>query len=303
MKTPSDRLALWRALQERGSGLARKLDELSRGWLGIVWTAIQQTLKVDTSVMASAIAYFSLFSLFPLILLSISIASFSFAPALLTDEHIIVQRLEFIAPALGQLLGENIDQIIRARGSVSGAALISLIWSSSSVFYTLTHTLNGIWKVKQSRAAWKRRGVAILFVLAFVGPTLFLFSLAGSLLANLRFWLPDLILPFTEWISSALSILLDITMFMAIFMSLPHGKATWREIVPGAVSAGLLWEAAKKVFIAFVATYVSISNLVYGTVATIIAFLFWAYIGSLVFIFGAYVSVAYWEQKRSASTV
>ncbi len=299
MKTPPDRLGLWNAFLERGSGFARKLDSLSRGWLGILWTATQQTLKADTSVMASAIAYFSLFSLFPLILLSISIASFSFAPALLMDEHIIVQRLEFIAPALGQLLGENIDQIIRARGPVSSAALISLIWSASSVFYTLTHTLNGIWKIKQGRAAWKRRGSAILFVLAFVGPTLFLISLAGSVLSNMRFWLPDLIQPLMGGISLVLTILLDISLFLALFMLLPHGKATWREILPGATSAGLLWEAAKKIFIAFVSTYISISNLVYGTVAAIIAFLFWAYISSLIFIFGAYVSVAYWEQKKT----
>ncbi|MBK8782372.1 MAG: YihY/virulence factor BrkB family protein [Anaerolineales bacterium] len=302
MKTPSERLALWNALLKRGNDFARKLDGLSRGWLGIVWTATQRTLKADTSVMASAIAYFSLFSLFPLILLSISIASFRIGPAFTVDENIVVQELEFIAPALGQLLGNNIDQIVRARGSVSSVALISLIWSSSSVFYTLTHTLNNIWHIRQSRAAWKRRGMAILFVLAFVGPTLFLFSLAGSVLTNLRFWLPDLILPFTEWISTALTILLDITLFMAVFMALPHGKATWREILPGAIGAGLLWEAAKNIFIAFVATYISISNLVYGTVAAIIAFLFWAYIGSLVFIFGAYLSVAYWEQKQTAST-
>lgn len=294
--------SLWMSIRQYGRQAAQKANELSRGWLGILWTAIQQTLRMDTSIMASAIAYFSLFSLFPLILLSISIASFGLGPAFAMDEHIIVQRLEFIAPALGQLLGNNIDQIIRARGSVSSVALVSLIWSSSSVFYALTHALNDIWHAKESSAAWKQRGLAILFVLAFVGPTLFLFSLAGSVLASLRFWLPDLILPFTEWISTALTILLDITMFMAIFMSLPHGGSTWREIVPGAVSAGLLWEAAKKIFIAFVATYISISNLVYGTVATIIAFLFWAYIGSLVFIFGAYVSVAYWEQKQRTST-
>ena len=219
------------------------------------------------------------------------------------DEHIIVQRLEFIAPALSQLLGKNIDQIIRARGPVSSVALISLIWSSSSVFYALTHALKEIWNVKQGGAAWKQRGLAILFVLAFVGPTLFLFSLAGSLLANLRFWLPNLILPLAEWISMALTILLDITLFMAVFMALPRGASTWRGILPGAMAAGLLWEVAKKIFIAFVSTYISISNLIYGTVATIIAFLFWAYIGSLIFIFGAQVSVAYWEQKRKDESI
>ena len=302
MNPPPNKHNFWMVIQEYVELIAHKADVASHGWLGIMWKAIQQTLRMDTSIMASGIAYFSLFSLFPLILLSISIASFGLGPAFAVDEHIVVQRLEFIAPALGQLLGNNIDQIIRARGSVSSVALVSLLWSSSSVFYALTHALNDIWRAKQGSAAWKQRGLAILFVLAFVGPTLFLFSLAGSVLASLRFWLPDLILPFTEWISTALTILLDITMFMAIFMSLPHGASTWREIVPGAVSAGLLWEAAKKIFIAFVATYISISNLVYGTVATIIAFLFWAYIGSLVFIFGAHVSVAYWEQKQKLST-
>jgi hypothetical protein len=61
----------------------------------------------------AAIAYFALFSLFPLTLLSISIASFSLGP--LMDQQLIVQKLDFIAPALGQLLGQNIDEIIRAR--------------------------------------------------------------------------------------------------------------------------------------------------------------------------------------------
>ncbi len=296
-KPPPDKPRFWMTVQQRASRIASELNDLSRGWLGELWIATQRTLKPDTSVMASAIAYFALFSLFPLILLSISIASFSLGPDV--DQHIIVQRLEFLAPALSQLLGDNIDQIIRARGSVSSVALVGLIWSASSVFYTLTHTLNEIWHKKQSRAAWKRRGLAILFVLGFVGPTLFLISLAGSVLSNLRFWLPNQILPFRGEISLVLTILLDIALFMAIYMMLPHGKSTWREILPGAVSAGLLWEMAKKTFLAFVATYISISNLVYGTVAAIIAFLIWAYVGSLIFLFGAYVSVSYWEHKQN----
>ncbi|MBE0670789.1 MAG: YihY/virulence factor BrkB family protein [Anaerolineales bacterium] len=296
MKTLPDRPYTWKMLQQSIRRMAHRLNDLSRGWLRILWVAGQRTLKPDTSIMASAISYFALFSFFPLILLSISIASFSFGADL--DQHEVIQRLEFVAPALSELLGDNIDRIIQARGSVSSVALVSLIWSASSVFYTLTHTLNRIWRIKQSRAAWKRRGLAILFVLAFVGPTLLLISLAGSVLANLRFWLPNPALPLTASISIALTILLDIALFMAIFMLLPHGASTWREVLPGAMSAGLLWEVAKKTFIAFVATYISISNLIYGTVATIIAFLFWAYISSLIFIFGAYVSVAYWEWKQ-----
>lgn len=280
---------------------AKQINKFSQIWIEILWAAIQRTLKPNTSIMASAIAYFALFSLFPLILLSISIASFSFGPNI--DEHIIVQRLEFVAPALSQLLGENIDKIVSARGAVSSVALISLIWSASSVFYTLTHTLNEIWHKKKTRSAWKLRGLAILFVIAFVGPTLFLISFAGSVLSNLRFWLPNQILPLSAGISLSLTILLDIILFMALYILLPRGKSTWREILPGAIVAGIMWELAKKTFLAFISTYISISNLVYGTVAVIIAFLVWAYLSSLIFLFGAYISFSCWEQKNKEAII
>ncbi len=275
---------------------ADKLNERTHGWLGVLGNALKETLMPDTGVMASSIAYIALFSLFPLILLSISIASFSFDPSI--DQHVTIQRLEFIAPALGQLLGENIEAIIRARGPVTSFALLGLIWSASTIFNTLTYTLSKIWQVRHHRAAWKRRGMSILFVMAFVGPTLFLISVAGSVIANIRFWLPDLILPFWSGISLILTALLNIVLFMVLYMLFPHGAATWREVLPGAVGAGVLWELAKKAFLSFVATYISISNLVYGSLATIIAFLLWAYISSLIFIFGAYLSVSYWQLKQ-----
>jgi membrane protein len=281
--------------------IAHELNDRTNGWLWVVANSVKETLMPHTAIMASAIAYIALFSLFPLILLSISIASFSFGPSI--DQHITIQRLEFVAPALGQLLGQNIDAIIRARGPVSSFALISLIWSASTIFYTLTHTLNEIWHVKQRRSSWKTRGAAILFVFIFVGPTLFLISLAGSVIANIRFWLPDQIIPLGFGVSLLLTTLLDIALYMMVYMMLPHGTSTWREVLPGAIGAGLLWELAKRTFLSFISTYITITNLVYGTVATIIAFLFWAYISSLIFIFGAYLSVSYWQHKQEAAIV
>jgi membrane protein len=258
--------------------------------------AAKETLKPDTAITAAAIAYFALFSLFPITLLSISIASFSLGPSM--DRQLVIQRLEFIAPAMGQLLGQNIDEIIEARGPVTGVALIGLIWSASTVFYTFTHTLNEIWSVKRRRPVWKRRGLSILFVLAFVGPILFLASFAGSLLAHLRDLMPEPLLAMGGSLSLILAILLDIVLFMALYMILPHGASTWREILPGAIGAGLFWELAKKAFLSFVTTYISVSNLVYGSVASIIAFLVWAYLSGLIFLFGAYLSVSYFQLKQ-----
>lgn len=276
--------------------IAHQLNERTHGWLGVLARAARATLMPDTAMMASAISYIALFSLFPLILLSISIASFSMGSSI--DQYTTIQRLEFVAPALSQLLGNNIDEIIRARGTVTSFALFSLIWSASTIFYTLTHSLNGIWNIKQRRSGWKVRGLAILVVLAFVGPTLLLVSFTGSVIANLHLWLPYQNVPIGDGISWMLTILLDVALFTALYMLLPHGTSTWREVLPGAFGAGILWEVAKKTFLSFVSTYISISNLVYGTLATIIAFLFWAYLSSLIFLFGAYLSRFYWELRQ-----
>ena len=274
---------------------AHRLNKRTHGWLGILLDAARETLKPDSAITTAAIAYFALFSIFPLALLSISIASFYFGP--LMDQQFVVQKLEFIAPALGQLLGKNISEIIRARGPISVIALVGLIWSASTIFYTLTQTLNGIWGHKQKRPVWKRRGLAILFVLAFVGPALFLASFASSMVANLRTWLPNQIIPLAGALSLAVAILFDVILFMVLYIMLPHGASTWREILPGAMGAGLLWEFAKKAFLFFVSTYISISNLVYGSVAAIIAFLVWAYLSGLIFLFGALLSVSYYRVK------
>jgi len=286
---------------QRGIHGAHQFDVRTHGWLGIFTDAAMQAVKPNSVITAAAIAYFALFSLFPLIRLIFSIASVNIGP--LIDKQFIVQELEFIAPALGQLLGQNIEEIVQARGPITGVAIVGLILSASTIFTTLTQTLNDIWGNHRKRHVWKRRGLAILLVLAFVGPTLFLASFAGSMIANLRTWLPDQIIPIEGIVRFVAAILLDISFFMALYMMLPHGASSWREILPGAIGAGLLWELAKKAFLVFVSSYISVSNLVYGSVAAIIAFLAWAYLSGHIFLFGAFLSVSFYKLKQRQQDV
>ena len=292
-KIASDITRVW----QQGILSAHLLDKRTHGWPGMLAGAARQALKPDSVITAAAIAYFFIFSLFPLILLSIAIASFTFGS--LVDQHLIVQRLEFVAPALGLLLGKNIDEIIRTRGPITIVALISMIWSASSSFYMLTGTLNVIWGIKRMRPFWKRRGLAVLIVLALVGPILFLASFAGSMTSTILTWLPIQTNQIVSVIGFILAILLDIALFMALYLMLPHAASSWREILPGALGAGLLWELAKRAFLLFISTYISMSNLVYGSVAAIIAFLTWAYLSGLIFLFGAFLSVSYYRLKQA----
>jgi len=283
-------------LLEQGFQRVHRFDERTHGWLGMLAVAARHALQPDSVITAAAIAYFAIFSLFPLTLLSVAIASFSLGS--LMDQQLAIQRLEFIAPALSQLLGKNIDEIILARGPLTVVALVSLIWSASTIFHMLTGTLNEIWGIERSRPFWKRRGLAILLILVFVGPILILASFAGSLIGNLLTWLPDQLIQIVRGASLALAILLDIALFMVLYLMLPHAASSWREILPGAIGAGFLWELAKRAFLFFVSTYVSVSNLVYGSVAAIIAILTWAYLSGLIFLFGAYLNVAYCHKRQ-----
>jgi membrane protein len=295
-KIARDVAQLW----QQGVCGARRFDARTHGWLGMLAGAVAQALKPDSAITAAAIAYFAFFSLFPLTLLCIAFASFSLGAL---DAHLIVQRLEFIAPALGQLLGKNIDEIIRARGPVTLIALIGLVWSASSLFYMLNGALNNIWGIKRRRPVWKRRGLAILLVLAFVGPVLFLASFASSLITNLPTWLPNPIIQIVGVTSWVLAIILDIALFMALYLMLPHAASGWHEILPGAIGAGLFWELAKKAFLLFVSSYISVTNLVYGSVAAFIVILTWAYISGLIFLFGSYLSVSYYHKRQQPQDV
>jgi membrane protein len=118
------------------------------------------------------------------------------------------------------------------------------------------------------------------------------------MITNLRTWLPAQILPLWGGVGFVVAILLDVALFMVLYIFLPRGSSTWREVFPGAIAAGLLWEVAKKAFLFFVSTYVSLTNLVYGSVAAIIAILTWAYLSGLIFLFGAYLSFAYFQKKQ-----
>lgn len=272
------------------------LNHSTHGWLRMLVEAVRETLKPNSSITAAAIAFFAVLSLFPLTLLSISIGSLYLGP--LMDQQLILQKLEFIAPALGSLLGQNITEIIRARGPVTVIAVLGLVWSASTIFSILNQTLNEIWNNKHRRPVWKQRGLAILIILAFVGPVLFLASFAGSMITNLRAWLPVQIVPIFVAIGFVMAILLDVALFMLLYFLLPHGPSTWRDILPGALGAGLFWELAKKAFLLFISSYISLSNLVYGSVTAIIAFLSWAYLSGLIFLLGAHISVSYYRLKQ-----
>jgi membrane protein len=277
----------------------RLLDELNQqtgGWLGVFGRAAYDVFEPDSSQAAAAIAYFTLISLFPLTLFTIAIASVWLDPQLVEGD--VVQRLEFVAPALGQLLGQNIERIVIERSSATGFAVITLLWSGSTIFHAITRSLDTIWEVGKRRPVWRHRGLALVTALT-LSIILLMVSLVGSTVATVLNTLVSApIRTFYSALSHLFPPILSVLLFGLLYYFLPHTKITVRDITAGALVGGLLWELAKRGFLHFVANYLSLSNLVYGSVATLIAFLAWAYISSIIFLFGAHLNVGYRRLRR-----
>jgi membrane protein len=260
---------------------------------------LREVLLFKNSLIAAAIAYFTLFSMFPLLLLSVAIASNFFDPDPLLAGAEIIERMEFIVPGLGDLLGSNLEQIVRARGTVTGVSVLILIWSASSVFYVLTRALDNIWQsTAERRSVWKHRALAILLTIA-VAILLWIASFAWSVIVPIINRLtPEGLITVTPIIGQLGSALASILLFSLLYYVLPHGRPDWRDVLTGAAIAGLLWEVAKRIFLQFATTSLTNTNLVYGSMAAIIAFLGWVYASSLILLYGAHVAVRYRQMRR-----
>jgi membrane protein len=265
-------------------------------WIIILLRALRQAFAPEMALTAASIGYFTLFSLFPLTLLTVAIASLWLDPLFAESE--VVTQLEFVAPALGDLLGDNLERIVLNRGSVSSFAALILLWSGSNIFNVLTRAMDKIWDVDQRRSVWRHRGFAILLALAICFLLLAAYFAEGTVLTIVGTLLPSELEPLRPYTTQIWAAFVSIALFGVLYFLLPHISLTLRQVLPGAVFAGLLWEFAKRTFLTFIGTYFSRSNLVYGSVATIIVFLTWTYLSAIIFLLGAHINVEYSNQKQ-----
>lgn len=283
-------------LESKGRHNLHQLDRRTKGWFLLLAESIRDVLSFKSSLYAAATAYFTLFSIFPLVLLTVAIASFWFEPVL--DEELILQQLEFIIPAINDLFGSNLERIIESRGAITRLSAVTLIWSASSMIYMLTRAMDAIWEGVMVRPAWRHRALAIIFTLG-ISILLFAASVAwGIVVPIINRTVPEPIVRVSPYLNSIGAALLSIILFTVLYKMLPRVKLRWRDVIIGAVMAGLLWELAKQGFLYFVSNYLTLSNLIYGSVTTIIALLTWAYLSSLIFLFGGHVNVRYKQLRQ-----
>jgi membrane protein len=102
---------------------------------------------------------------------------------------------------------------------------------------------------------------------------------------------------FTQIISLVIVLVLNTLFFSLVYWSLPSAELRWREMLPGAILASVLWEVAKSAFTVYLSR-LPLFNVIYGSMATIAAFLIWAYLSGCIVLYCGELNAEYTRRQR-----
>ena len=256
----------------------------------------------DVTHMAAGVAYYALFSIFPLLLGLIAVMGF-FLDA--EEAQVRVQDMTSgFLPGSEQLVADNISAVIGFRSALGVFSLIGLLWSGSAMFGALNRAINRAWDIHTDRPIYINKPRQLLMAMS-VG-VLFTISLSSAAVVRTSEDLESLDIPVVTLFAhtagqialQVISLSLMIVIFLMIYKFMPNTKTYWKYVWPGAITGALLFELAKNLFILYLGRWASYQS-VYGSIAPVIVLLLWAYVSSLILLLGAEISSEYERLKHN----
>lgn len=247
-----------------------------------LWRAVRNFTSVG-SMHAATLAYYAVFSVFPLILL-LAIGFGSLVGPAVAQEQIANGLQLFVPGSTISTLQDTITNALSQSTSFGIVALLGLLWAATGLFSGVTRFLDEIFRVPNMRSMWRMRLLAVLMGMMLVMLVFASFLTSGilrlfsalSLELNIWFTIGTLFLPLG----------LDLVIFALLFRFVPARYVHWDAIWPAAMFGALGWELAKAGFQWYI-TNVASYGVIYGGIATGIVLLFWAYLLASIFLFSA----------------
>jgi membrane protein len=273
-----------------GSRTVRHLRQL-------VWRSLTEHFDDRCPQLAAAISYYTLFALFPLVILAAGIFGLvEGSEAAQKDIVDLVTENVALTPSGQESLEESLSGVAQNAGLFGVVGLLGLVFSASGVMGAIRNAINAAFDLEQRRAVLHGKLVDIGMI-ALVGVVAGV-SLGLSLLHRL---VPDLV--GDGWLVGAAfalaPLVINFAVFTFLYRVLPATEVHLRDIWPGALAATLIYEAAKLGLTFYLANFGHYSA-VYGPAATVVVFLFFVFIASNVFLFGAEVA-SEWPRVRAGT--
>jgi membrane protein len=286
----------------------RRLSEFLGATLNLFAHAVFDFFEDNCGQMAAAIAYFVLFSLFPLLIFLVAILGLILGDRPGERQQLIDAALTYL-PRFGtgsqDVVRSTIQSITGSRG-FSLLGLLAMLWAATSMFSTVRNSVKKAFGVQRSRPPVQQKLLDLLMV--GITGVLFLASIGTTAL-----------LAAAQHLSPAIPLLGDVTgqashvwhsasyvvpigfafiAFAALYRFGPDNPdVRLADVWPGALFASLLFEGIQAGF-AFYVQYLSHYSLIYGALGAVVAFLFWVYLGAVILLFGAELAAEYARLRR-----
>jgi len=255
------------------------------------------------SRQGAALAYYSIFSLGPIILIAVAVAGFFFGREAVSGQ---------VASSIKDMMGDTGAKAVQAMLADAGrprdgllATLLgigTLLFAAIGVVVQLKDALNTVWEVGElpGHGVWhfiRSYIVSLAAVLALGFLLLVSLVVTAGLAAIGKFATPQM----QEWVLQLVSILVSLSvislLFAMMFKWLPDAEIDWHDVWLGAVITAVLFEIGKAV----IAFYIAKQGLdsTYGAAASIIVVLIWVYYTSQIILMGAEVTRAFAKHRGS----
>ncbi len=260
-------------------------DYATRALPGYLRRAVGNFFRTGTR-HAAALAYYAIFSVFPLTLLLAVGISKLLGPAAAQTQ--VSSALSIFLPGDASAeLQKNVAQALDQGASFTLIAIAGLVWSALGLFTNITSALDLIFDVPARRSLWRQRLTALVMTLMLVVLVTASFVTSGvfRLVSAVFLERPN------AWITIGTVFLplgLNIVIFVLLFRYVPSRHVHWDAVWPAAIFGGLGWEMAKAGFQWYLANVANF-QFIYGSIATAIVLLLWAYLIAAIFLISAEV--------------
>jgi membrane protein len=292
------------AQSSRGASVLRRAAARARAEVRLtglaVWRGLNGIYNSDDLTFAASIAYYSLLSLFPFLLLALSIIA-----SVTNNEADRTEVLRFVLqyfPQQFEFVTKQLDAMQQSPLRLTAAGSLLMIWASMGVFGAITSAINHAWGVEKQPSYFKHKlisfimlvAASLLLLIALLLVTATSITQAGWFAAILA-RAPGLAVLQSfalEWATT----LTFIFVVGLIFYFVPNARVRFKDVWVGAVITGLLWRATLAGFSFYVRDLSRFS--VHGSIAAVVVFLIWVYTSAVILLYGAEMTAAYARLRR-----
>lgn len=270
----------------------RKVDHFQQNstQLGFLFGVIKKFGDDQGGNLAGLITFFGFTSMFPLLLLVVTLFGLILGNHAALTNRIIHSAASQI-PVLGSQLANNIHALNRKSPAVLAVGIIGLLLGSQGASQTSQYAMAQVWNIpmtKRPNYLLRLKNTATLFFL------LGIFFLLGSVLSgfsgiasqNLVFRL----------VALALSVVINIALFLSAYRVLTPKSIPTRNFYPGSIVAGIVWTLIQLLGGYLVGHSLKHASQVYGFFAIVLGILSWIYLGARILVYSAEINVV-WARK------